>query len=557
MYGDDRSEECLHLERGFVKLRQSRLDGSSVCRDACVFSVNAERAAPGHYKKVRTSLSNSSVPDRFSSIQPPLILALDIGSSSARAALVDGAGRRITGSLIHVGYRQDTVSSSDGSLDPRELIEGVESLIDQVIAKLGGSGIEISGVGISTFWHSILGIDAKGDPLTPVLMWSDTRSADQCKTLARALDPDAYHQRVGTPIHSSYPPAKLLWLRHEKPGLFAAAERWMSFGEYLLRYFCADDVASISMASATGMFDQSRIDWDEPTLAVLHLDRDKLSPISDDPLTSLRATYADRWPALRHARWFPAIGDGACANVGSGAIGTSKVALSVGTSGAMRMLWEGEPVAPPAGLWLYRLDQRRVLLGGALSEGGNLWEWINGQLKFSRTVDLAEQIAAIAPDSHGLTWLPFLAGERSTGWSPDARGVISGLTLHTTAAEILRAGLEAIAYRFALIAELLRGHVDDDHVLIGSGNALVNDRNWPQIMSDAIGHELIESPEAEASLRGAALVALERLGAVKDLGATAASVLEGARHFSTDPQRHEIYRAGSARQQELYRRLMD
>lgn len=491
-----------------------------------------------------------------SNIQPPLILALDIGSSSARAALVDGHGRNIPGSLIHSRYRQDTLSSIDGSLDPRDLVGAVESLIDQVLARLGGTGAEIAAVGISTFWHSIMGIDATGDPLTPVFMWSDTRSADHCKTLERALDPDTYYQRTGTPIHSSYPPAKLLWLRQEQPELLATVSRWMSFGEYLLHCFCGEDAASISMASATGMFDQSRLEWDGPTLEALHLDPETLSPISDEPLTTLRESYARRWGALQSARWFPALGDGACANVGSGAIGKSRVALSVGTSGAMRILWEGDAVAPPAGLWLYRLDSRRVLLGGALSEGGNLWEWVSEQLNLSSSGDLAAQIAAIPPDSHGLTWLPFLAGERSTGWSPDARGVISGLTLHTTAAEILRAGLEAIAYRFALIARLLHGHVDDSHVLIGSGNALVNDRNWPQIMSDAIGHELIESPEPEASLRGAALVALERLAAVQDLTTTAVSVLEGARQFRPDPQRHAIYRAGSIRQQDLYRRLI-
>ncbi len=518
--------------------------------------VENELVAANHHKKVRPSLSNLNLPEEISHLQPPLILALDIGSSSARAALVDGGGQRIPGSLVHANYRQDTMSSKYGSLDPQELLASVEALIDQIVAKLDGAKVEISGVGISTFWHSIMGINSSGEPLTPVLMWSDVRAASQCRDLEAALDPVDYHRRCGTPIHSSYPPAKLLWLRQEQPDLYEKATGWLSFGEYLLRCFCGDDIVSTSMASATGLFNQAGLDWDDLTLDVLDLDREKLSTISDDPLTNLRPDYKSRWPALEHARWFPALGDGACANVGSGAIGTRKLALSVGTSGAMRMLWAGDPVAAPDGLWLYRLDKKRVLLGGALSEGGNLWEWVSERFQLPQADDLEEQIAAIAPDGHGLTWLPFLAGERSTGWSPNARGVISGLTLHTTTPEILRAGLEAIAYRFALIARLLHDYVDDDHVVVGSGNALINDKNWPQIMSDAIGHEFIESPEPEASLRGAALVALERVGAIERLDDSAAKVLEGAKHLIPDLQRHEIYRAGIARQQDLYRRLL-
>jgi len=310
------------------------------------------------------------------------------------------------------------------------------------------------------------------------------------------------------------------------------------------------------MASASGLFDQERLAWDQPILEALNLEPEKLSTISDEVTSGLRPRYAERWPALKQADWFPALGDGACANVGSGAIGNHVVALSVGTSGALRVLWEGTPVAPPPGLWLYRLDAKRPLLGGALSEGGNLWEWISQRFHMSPRDTLGERVAAIAPDSHGLTWLPFLAGERSIGWTPDATGVLAGLTLKTTSAEILRAALEAIAYRFALIAQRLEPFVTEDRRIVGSGNALVNDRNWPQIISDVIGWDLVESEEPEASLRGAALVALERLGAIERLGVAAASVLGDGPRYQRDPARHQIYRKGLARQAELYRRVM-
>jgi gluconokinase len=489
-------------------------------------------------------------------IETPVVLALDIGSSSARAALVDSRGRWLAKSLRHVAYKTDTVDSRYGSLDPEELTLSVEQLLDQITTLANAQKIEIVGVGISTFWHSLIGLDARQQPLTPIYSWADIRSADAARELARRLDPDAYHARTGTLPHPSYPAAKLIWLQETDAELVENVERWVSFGEYLFLRFFGEATASVSMASATGLFDQKKLCLDEATLDAIGVKADRLSAIGDDPAPRFTGDYAKRWPALANARWYPAYGDGACANVGSGAFGKDHAGMSVGTSGAMRVLWEGEPVAPPAGLWLYRLDARRVLLGGALSEGGNLFEWVIDRFKLPERDELARTVAAIAPDSHGLTWLPFLAGERSPGWHANARATLSGLTLHTSPEEILRAGLEAITYRFALIAELLDDHLPSEHTIIGSGNALSNDRAWPHIMADALGHPLITSTEPEASLRGAALVALERLDAVPNLKQVATLVLEGAERYEPNAENHRIYEKAIERQKEMYRRLM-
>ncbi|HVX31366.1 MAG TPA: gluconokinase, partial [Nitrolancea sp.] len=384
-------------------------------------------------------------------VETPVVLALDIGSSSARAALFDARGRRLAKSLINIAYENDIVDSRYGSLDADELTHAVEQLLDQSTKLAGEQAISIAGVGISTFWHSLVGLDAQRQPLTPVYSWADTRSAAAAQELVRRLDPAAYYARTGTPPHPSYPAAKLLWLQDAEPELYKKVERWVSFGEYLFLRFFGEATASVSMASATGLFDQKNLVWDEETLAAIDVDAQRLSPIGDEAATGLEDEDAKRWPVLADTSWFPAVGDGACANVGSGAIGPNRAGMSVGTSGAMRVLWAGEPVAPPDGLWLYRLDAQRVLLGGALSEGGNLFEWISDRFKLPEREELARNVAAIAPDSHGLTWLPFLAGERSPGWHANARATLTGLTLHTSPEEILRAGLEAITYRFALI----------------------------------------------------------------------------------------------------------
>lgn len=485
----------------------------------------------------------------------PLVLALDAGSSSARAGLVDAQGRRLAGSLVQTRYQLQTTPDGGAVLPPVELGEIVDDLIDKALAAGGGTG-KIAAIASSTFWHSLLGIDEAGTPVSPLYTWADTRATPMVARLRERLDAEAYHRRTGCILHPSYWPAKLLWIQESQPDEWARARRWVSFGDYLLLRWFGRASCSISMASGTGLFDETTLTWDPPTLGAVGLSPDKLAPLGDEPLRGLLPAYAARWPALDGLEWYPALGDGACSNVGSGAADARFLGITIGTTGAMRLLWEGPPVAPPPGLWLYRLDARRVLLGGALSEGGNLFGWIGSHLRLPDAAALSAALEAIAPDSHGLTWLPFLAGERSPGWVGDARATLSGLTLDTTGVEILRAGLEAVAERFALLMRLIDAAMPGQRTVVASGAALLHDPVWMQILADALGREVVAPRVSEASFRGVALVALERLGVVRELEtAAAAALVEATRHLP-DPANHAIYQAALERQQALYHALI-
>lgn len=485
--------------------------------------------------------------------QAPLVLAIDVGSSSARVGLLDAEGRRVAGSLHQTPYHLLTAGDGTAVLDPDELAGVVEGLIDHALASASERGGDVRAVGLSTFWHGLLGLDDADRPVTPVYTWADTRAADQVPRLRARLDAGAYHRRTGCILHPSYWPAKLLWLQACQRDLWSAARRWVSIGDYFLLRFCGGATSSISMASGTGLFDERRQAWDEPTLDAVRLDDDRLLPLSDEPQRSLRSGYAARWPGLAEVPWYPPLGDGACSNLGSGAAGQGRLGVTVGTTGAMRLLWAGEPVDPPPGLWLYRLDGRRVLLGGALSEGGNLYEWVSSRLKLPVGPALIDQLARMAPDSHQLTWLPFLAGERSPGWRGEARAVIAGLTLDTDGVAVLRAGLEAVALRFMLLLRAIHAAAPGERTIVASGAALLQDRLWVQILADALGAEVIAPREREAAFRGAGLVALERLGALSDLDRAASEALDGAPRYSPNLDHHRRYREALARQEALYR----
>src|SRR5262249_19956284 len=148
---------------------------------------------------------------------------------------------------------------------------------------------------------------------------------------------------------------------------------FVSFGEYLHRRLLGRSVCSLSMASGTGLLLTEARAWDGALLAAVGLGPEQLPVFGDvpDSLEGLRREYAERWPALKDVPWLPALGDGATANVGSGCAAPGRIAVTVGTSSAVRAVTplEGSTQAPE-GLWRYLLDARRAVVGGALSEGG-------------------------------------------------------------------------------------------------------------------------------------------------------------------------------------------
>jgi len=472
-----------------------------------------------------------------------MVIALDVGTSSARASLYDAAGRPIPGRFRQISYEPTVTRDGGVEHDPTRLLEAVAACLDGALA---GHKAPVRAVGVTTFWHGLLGFDGRGHPATPIYMWADTRSVPEAQLLRGALDDAAVHARTGCHLHASYWPAKLRWLNRERPAEVRRVARWGSFGEYLELELFGEASTSLSMASATGLLDQASARWDREALAAAEFDEARLFPLRDwaEARRGLRAPWAMRWPALRGVDWFPAVGDGAASNVGSDCIDPSRIALNVGTSAALRVVTTAPPV-PPRGLWCYRLDRRRALLGGATSEGGNVYAWCRQMLKLPGDDQVEAALAALPAADHGLTVLPHWAGERAPGWPGDRVGVIAGLRLHTTALEITRAALEAVALRLALVYDLLAPCAGPEPTIVASGGALARSRVWAQITADALGQPIRWSPESEATSRGAPLLALEALGVLPDLTTARQELGET---FVPDRARHARYRDALERQ---------
>jgi len=476
-----------------------------------------------------------------------MVIALDLGTSSARATLYDARGRAVDGRFHQVPYEPATTPEGGVEHDPAQLLEAAAGCLDVVVRAARHDHVQA--VAVTSFWHGLMGFDSGHQPLTPLFMWADSRSARDAEVLRDALDEDALHARTGCHLHASYWPAKLRWLARERPAEAGRVTRWGSIGEHLELTFFGEAATSLSMASGTGLFDQDALRWDAEALAAAGIEVEQLFPLADRTAgrRGLRAPWATRWPALRGVPWFPAVGDGAASNIGSDCTDRGRVALNVGTSAALRIVCE-TAVAPPRGLWRYRIDGRRALLGGATSEGGNVYAWCREVLRLPDDDAVERWLGERTPDTHGLTVLPFLAGERAPGWRGDRRATITGLSLHTTALDVMHAALEAVALRLALVYELLAPHAAPDHQIVVSGGAINRSRAWTQMLADALGRPVHAWPEHEATSRGAALLALEAMGVLPDVRTVRVPLGEV---FTPDAAHHARYRAALERHRRL------
>jgi gluconokinase len=483
-------------------------------------------------------------------VNKDLILGLDIGTSSVRAALYDHVGNLLPKTLVKNERTLKATADGGSEIDAEKAFKQVVSAIDEVLAKTDNLLGEITYVASCSFWHSLVGVGENGKPSTKIFGWADTRSRESIEVLRRKFDEAAFHSRTGARFHSSFWPAKLLWLRKEFPKTWDRTARWLSFSDYIgLKLFGAA-ATSVSMASGTGVFDIRQCNWDAELLRYLKVKSANLPQISEAPVF-LNAKFSKRWPRLKNAQWFPAIADGAANNIGSGCVGEGKVALMVGTSGAMRVAFEGDsPKRIPSGLWCYRIDRKRVIIGGALSDGGGLYQWLSDSLKLPKNAETG--IAKRPSAGHGLIFLPFLAGERSTGYNENATGAILGLRSSTDSIDILQAGMESVAYRFAEILDQLNEVVKINEI-IASGGAIRESPVWTQIIADVLGRDLTISAATEASMRGACLLALESIGKIENIEILPNSEKKIIR---ADRTRHDLYSKARKRHAQIYKLLI-
>lgn len=436
----------------------------------------------------------------------PLVLAVDVGSTATRGDVYDAAGRPVEGGRCKVPHQFVTAADGTSQIDPDTVVEEVAQVIGQLAGRWRPR--RIAAVALDTFASSLVGVRPDGSAATPCYTYADSRCAEQVVMLRGELDEPVIQQRTGCRLHTSYLAPRLRWLQATQPGAFAAAARWMSVGEYVYLRLLGTTAVGTSIAAWTGLLDRRTGRWDDELVAAAGLRAGQLSDIRDptEPFDGAGPVIGSRWPALASSVWLPVVADGIAGNIGAGATDEQTQALAAATSGAIRVLLHHVPAAVPSGLWCYRVDRDRSLLGGAVNDVGRVVSWLGQTLRLPDHLDLSA-----APDPAAPLVLPYLSGERSTGWAASARATFTGVSAATTAAMLARGAMEGVAISYARIAGQLSSAAGPPRLVLASGRITKDLPGLLQLLADVLGMPVTPVIDKRTTLRGTAIMALDVL----------------------------------------------
>ncbi len=470
------------------------------------------------------------------------VLALDLGTSSVRALVFNGEGEAVPDAIARRSTRLEISNDGRAELDPDQIVAAAGECIDELAARRRLRNV--TDVGLSCAWHSVIGLDAAGDHVSDALTWADTRAAGLVHELRSRADSERLQAATGAMVHTTYWTAKIPWMaRNLRP----APTSYVGLAEYVTAALLGEPRASISLASGTGLLDLASMRWLDEALELAGIGRDAVPGLLDPGWHGgLAGRYASRWPALAEAVWHPPIGDGAASNLGAGCVTPDRAAINLGTSGAVRAVHsDAEPLTPQ--LWRYRVDHRRLVTGAAFSGAGNLYAWSRKVLALPDDEQVESALDSVPPGSRGVVVLPFHAGSRAPLDLGAGSGVIAGLSLATTQIEIVAASLEAVCFQLAGGLEALErtfGAPSGSIEVVASGGAIVGSPWWQQTLANALARPVRVVDEPEASARGAALFAL---GIIKE---------PRTRHVvDPKPEAIEAERAARAAYEELAHKL--
>ena len=454
------------------------------------------------------------------------VLGLDIGTTSTKATIFTEKGRFIFSESIE--YPIIHPNPDWAEQDPTVIYQAVLDSIRSVILKSGIQSTDLIGMGLSSAMHSLIAIDEEGGLLTNSIIWADNRSVDYANRLKNENGHEIY-LRTGTPIHPMSPLSKLLWYKDEQPDLFAKAVKWISIKEYITWKWFKQYFVDYSIASTTGLFNLEHLEWDREVLELIGITKEQLS----DPVPTT-SVYKGMDPVAAEYMGISAdlsiiagASDGVLANLGVGAIEEGEIAVTIGTSGAIRTV-VSKPLTDPKGrTFCYALTEDKWVIGGPVNNGGIALRWFRDQfgkqekeLARLAEADVYEMMVNAASGtptgSDGLIFLPYLAGERAPHWNANTRGVFFGISLNHTREHFIRAVLEGVVYAVHSVGQILE-ELNGISKEIRISGGFAQSPLWRQIMADVFDQTVVVPESHESSGLGAAVLVLYALGRIESL----------------------------------------
>lgn len=451
------------------------------------------------------------------------MLGVDIGTTSTKAVLFKQTGEVIQ--TENIGYPLYTPDISTAEQNPEEIFQAVLKAISD-ITKLN-SEKKLSFISFSSAMHSVIAIDEHDEPLTPCITWADNRSEAWAHKIKTELNGHEIYKRTGTPIHPMSPLSKITWIVNEQPEIASKAKKYIGIKEYIFKKFFDQYVVDYSLASAMGMMDLKNLDWDEEALNIAGITREQLSELV--PTTKIfrhcKPELAKQIGIDPNTPFIIGASDGVLSNLGVNAIRKGEIAVTIGTSGAIRTIIDKPQTDEKGRIFCYALTEKHWVIGGPVNNGGMVLRWIRDELASSEVetakrlgIDPYEVLTKIAervrPGADGLLFHPYLAGERAPLWNPNVRGSFFGLTMSHKKEHMIRAALEGVIYNLYTVFLALTACMDGPVTRIQATGGFARSNVWRQMMSDIFESEVVVPESYESSCLGACILGLYATGKI-------------------------------------------
>ena len=441
------------------------------------------------------------------------ILGIDIGTGSTKAVAVNLDLEAISVSQFY--YPTLSVKSGYSEQDPELIFEAFQNCIQQTLNKLGESPIAIC---LSSAMHSLIPVDLNGNKLHDMMTWADARSDEIAIGLKDSFNGRMIYEASGMPLHAMSPLCKIIWIRENMSDIFNSTYKFISIKEYIWFKLFGEYSIDHSTACSTGMFDISSLQWSAPILKIAGITEDQLSkPVGTGySINGIGSSGKMMTGISENTCVIIGASDGCLANVGSFAVHRGIAALTIGTSGAVRISSNKPIFNHEAMTFSYCLDENTFICGGAVNNGGNILQWLVrdflGKIPDTSSYkELFDQVETINAGSEGLLFLPYLNGERAPIWDAKSCGSFFGIKSKHTQAHFSRAVMEGICYALNDVLQAVAKNSEEIEQINVSGG-FVNSPTWMQILADITGKKLTMVQTEDASAIGAAFLAMKFMG---------------------------------------------
>ncbi len=484
-----------------------------------------------------------------------VVLGIDIGTQSTKCIVLDENGQLLGGG--QEGYGVQTPRPNWAEQDPETWWQAVVGAVRGALKTASVSPERVQGIGLAGQMHGVVLIGHDLQPLRPAIIWMDRRSANLCDVIQKRVRPEVITSVAGNRLSPGFAGASLAWLREVEPELFKQARAAVQPKDSIVLRLTGELSSEPSDAAATWLFDIERRQWSEILAAACGVPLEMLAPVreSGDVVGELQPDAAE---ALGLRPGIPVVagaGDQAGLLLGVGVSEPGRGSITLGTGGQVTVVSRRPLVDPHLRLntFCHAVPERWYTMGAILN-GGIALRWWRSMISPDRSLsypDLLAEAAKVPPGSEGLTFLPYLEGERTPHMDPAASGSFTGLTMRHSSAHLTRAVLEGVAYAFKdCLMALQSVGPTPDHFLIGGGGS--QSALWRGIIASVLGVNLQTIAGSEHTAVGAALLAGVGANLFYDLPQAVARSVHYGPTETPDGAEQAVYAEGYERFRALY-----